>query len=74
MIARDFQSCLAKTVDQVLDEFGIPPFPEFVARKRRGSPVSSSGTPGRHCFLHPVRRVARMLWQARSAGAKRRAC
>ena len=32
IIARDFQSCLAKTVDQVLDEFGIPPLPEFVAR------------------------------------------
>ena len=32
IIARDFQSCLAKTVEQVLDEFGIPPFPEFLAR------------------------------------------
>jgi len=32
IIARDFQSRLAKTVDQVLGEFGIPPLPEFVAR------------------------------------------
>jgi predicted SpoU family rRNA methylase len=32
IIARDFQSRLAKTVDQVLDEFGIPPLPEIVAR------------------------------------------
>src|SRR5260370_26745418 len=32
IIARDFHSCLAKTGDQVLDEFGVPPLPEFVAR------------------------------------------
>jgi hypothetical protein len=32
IITRDFQSSLAKTLDQVLGEFGIPPLPEFAMR------------------------------------------
>src|SRR5712671_1938640 len=32
IITSDFQSRLAKTVDQVLEKLGIPPLPEFVAR------------------------------------------